>query len=107
LRAGRTGTGSSGRCSGWSSSGCLSARAFHRWLKQEKAAWHTAMDGDPLLPATLLPAGYAGREAWQRRCDVMAAAAAQMRAFASRQPAMRPHDRLSRSGDEKRMEEAP
>ncbi|MBI4325005.1 MAG: CRISPR-associated endonuclease Cas2 [Chloroflexi bacterium] len=57
------------------------AKAFHRWLREERVAWLEAMACDPLLPEALLPPGYAGRQAWRLRQEIMAEAGAQMRAF--------------------------
>lgn len=57
------------------------AASFQRWLEQERVTWLEALQCDPLLPEVLLPADYGGRKAWQRRLEVMAAAAEQMRGF--------------------------
>ncbi len=57
------------------------ARTFHRWLRDERADWMDALGHDPLLPAPLLPDGYAGRRAWQARSKVMREAGEQLRAF--------------------------
>lgn len=40
------------------------------WARRENAAWKTALAGDPLLPAALLPAGYTGQRAYQRRKEL-------------------------------------
>lgn len=40
------------------------------WLKVEREAWLQALEVDPLLPRSLWPAGYLGKEAWKRRCIV-------------------------------------
>ncbi len=37
------------------------------WLRDERAAWIHAVSIDPMLPATLLPRDYRGREAWRIR----------------------------------------
>ena len=58
-----------------------SAKAFHRWLREEREAWMAADWHDPLLPDSLLPDGYAGRQAWQARLVVMREAGRQMRVF--------------------------
>jgi phenylacetic acid degradation operon negative regulatory protein len=58
-----------------------SARAFHQWFQEERLAWMNAVDCDPLLPDCLWPDVYAGRQAWERRLQVMQAAAQQMRKF--------------------------
>lgn len=57
------------------------AKTFHRWLREERAAWLELMERDPLLPGALLPPDYTGRQAWRQRQEVMAAAAGQMRGF--------------------------
>ena len=57
------------------------ARAYHRWLREEREAWMEALLHDPLLPGSLLPEGYAGRQAWQTRLEVMRVVGEQMRAF--------------------------
>ena len=38
-----------------------------RWVQSERAAWLSAVHGDPLLPECLLPGDYLGRKAWDRR----------------------------------------
>ena len=58
------------------------ADVFRRWLQAEREAWRNAIERDPLLPESLLPPGYAGREAWRHRVAAMAEAGKQMRAFA-------------------------
>lgn len=42
------------------------------WLRREHAAWRQAVAIDPLLPLSLLPAQYKGREAWAARCNLHA-----------------------------------
>ena len=42
------------------------------WTRRENSAWTAALRADPLLPASLLPAGYRGREAFQRRKEILA-----------------------------------
>ena len=42
------------------------------WARRENAAWRAALEIDPLLPAALLPPGYLGAEAFQRRRRVFA-----------------------------------
>lgn len=37
------------------------------WARREKALWHAAIAADPLLPSVLLPRGYQGRVAFERR----------------------------------------
>jgi len=44
--------------------------ALMRWAQREHAAWTNAIKTDPLLPAALLPPGYLGRRAWERRIEV-------------------------------------
>lgn len=53
----------------------LARAKLTQWLRVERAAWQAAVTGDPLLPGPLLPAGYLGREAWQRRQEVFSALA--------------------------------
>jgi phenylacetic acid degradation operon negative regulatory protein len=43
------------------------AKVFQRWVTAERKAWFDAVSIDPLLPERLLPPGYLGCEAWQRR----------------------------------------
>ena len=57
------------------------AKVFYRWLSEEREAWMDVMGRDPLLPESLLPRGYAGRQAWRNRVAVMTEAGEQMRAF--------------------------
>jgi len=40
---------------------------FGQWLAAERVAWVEALNADPLLPASLLPSGYLGRQAWSER----------------------------------------
>ena len=47
---------------------------LHRWAKQEKLAWQEAISADPLLPDSLLPAGYLGKKTWAERSRVLALA---------------------------------
>jgi DNA-binding transcriptional regulator PaaX len=42
------------------------------WARRENAAWKAALKLDPLLPLPLLPPGYRGREAFQRRKQIFA-----------------------------------
>lgn len=46
-------------------------RAWQNWFKVEWKAWGKAIRDDPLLPVALLPKGYKGREAWERRVAVL------------------------------------
>ncbi|MCC5839471.1 MAG: hypothetical protein JJT96_05035 [Opitutales bacterium] len=45
--------------------------AFLAWSRRENNAWLTAVSEDPLLPAELLPRGYLGRKAWNKRKRVL------------------------------------
>ncbi len=47
----------------------IGATALRRWAAAERAAWIKAVSSDPLLPQRLLPPGYLGRRAWQRRIE--------------------------------------
>jgi phenylacetic acid degradation operon negative regulatory protein len=55
------------------------AERFQRWTEGERMLWTRCMKRDPLLPEPLLPEGYLGRKAWERRCKVMAQAGKAMR----------------------------
>jgi phenylacetic acid degradation operon negative regulatory protein len=57
------------------------AGALRRWAAEEREAWLAAVTEDPLLPEPLLPAGYFGRRAWQRRLEVLRDAGSQIRSF--------------------------
>lgn len=57
------------------------AKNLHRWAKMEREAWLDAVTNDPLLPERILPAGYLGQRAWQRRIEVLRETGRQMRAF--------------------------
>ena len=57
------------------------AKLFSRWLCEEREAWTEALSRDPLLPESLLPPEYAGRQAWRHRQEAMAQAGEQMRGF--------------------------
>ncbi len=48
---------------------------FREWLASEREAWLAAVEVDPLLPESLLPADYLGREASTRRQAAFAALA--------------------------------
>lgn len=50
----------------WDKSGQLAT-----WLLTEARAWRAVARADPFLPEILLPAGYAGRIAWQARSETM------------------------------------
>lgn len=45
--------------------------ARRSWFAAEWKAWERAVRSDPLLPEVLLPKGYLGREAWERRWQVL------------------------------------
>jgi DNA-binding transcriptional regulator PaaX len=45
--------------------------AMGAWLREERRAWLGAVSVDPLLPGELLPAGYLGKVAWEKRQEVM------------------------------------
>lgn len=57
------------------------ALALRRWAEGERAAWKEAVDSDPLLPRRLLPPGYLGQRAWQRRIDVLRKAKRDLHTF--------------------------
>jgi phenylacetic acid degradation operon negative regulatory protein len=57
------------------------ARALQRWAAEERAAWHAAVEIDPLLPKRLLPPDYLGCHAWQRRIEGLRQAGQQLRTF--------------------------
>ena len=57
------------------------ARALQKWAAQERLAWLAAVTEDPLLPEALLPLGYRGREAWQKRVAAMKAIVSLVRSF--------------------------
>jgi phenylacetic acid degradation operon negative regulatory protein len=48
---------------------------WRQWLATEREAWLAALAMDPLLPEALLPAGYLGRRAWERRTAAFSALA--------------------------------
>jgi phenylacetic acid degradation operon negative regulatory protein len=57
------------------------AKALQRWAADERAAWHAAVEIDPLLPKRLLPPDYLGCRAWQRRIEVLRQAGQQLQTF--------------------------
>ena len=57
------------------------AKSFQRWSAQERLAWLAAVTEDPLLPVALLPLGYRGREAWQKRVEAMKTVVGLVRSF--------------------------
>lgn len=59
------------------------AKVLHRWARTEREAWLDAVTNDPLLPERILPDGYLGQRAWQRRIQVLREAGRQMRTYAT------------------------
>jgi phenylacetic acid degradation operon negative regulatory protein len=57
------------------------ARTLQQWAAEERAAWHAAVEIDPLLPKRLLPPDYLGCRAWQQRIKVLRQAGQQLRMF--------------------------
>jgi phenylacetic acid degradation operon negative regulatory protein len=57
------------------------AVALCRWMREERAAWQAAAAADPFLPRELWPAGYPGRDSWERRKALMLEAGEHMRSF--------------------------
>jgi phenylacetic acid degradation operon negative regulatory protein len=55
---------------------------LRRWAGEERQAFSNAVETDPLLPGRLLPAGYLGQRAWDRRKAVLQRAGERLRAFA-------------------------
>ncbi len=47
------------------------ARKLLEWSTQENQAWLDAVRHDPLLPVPLLPAGYLGTKAWEKRRAIL------------------------------------
>ena len=62
----------------------VAAKALQLWASEERARWADAMTLDPLLPDRLLPPGYLGRRAWQRRIETLRDAGGQLRTFRRR-----------------------
>ena len=58
-----------------------SAMTLLVWAREEHAAWQAAVTSDPLLPQSLLPAGYLGQQAWKRRISVLQQAGQQLQTF--------------------------
>jgi len=56
-----------------------SRQAWLSWATAEHGAWMEAVASDPLLPVRLLPPGYLGKKAWQRRLEVLEEAAQKIR----------------------------
>jgi phenylacetic acid degradation operon negative regulatory protein len=59
------------------------AQALLHWAVAERKAWLEAVGNDPLLPERLLPPDYLGRNAWQRRIEVLREAGRQIQIFIS------------------------
>jgi hypothetical protein len=59
------------------------AKALLLWATIEREAWLDAVTNDPLLPERLLPSGYLGQAAWQRRMEVLRQAGSQLKTFRS------------------------
>jgi phenylacetic acid degradation operon negative regulatory protein len=57
------------------------ASALQRWAGAEHEAWLNAVTKDPLLPQQILPSGYLGKRAWQRRKEVLHQAGQQIGSF--------------------------
>ena len=57
------------------------AKALRRWAAEERSAWEEAMSKDPLLPASLLPDEYLGKNAWRSRAIALERAFRQLRNF--------------------------
>jgi phenylacetic acid degradation operon negative regulatory protein len=57
------------------------AKELLRWATMEREAWLNAVTHDPLLPHRILPAGYLGQKAWQRRMEVIQEAGTQLHTF--------------------------
>jgi DNA-binding transcriptional regulator PaaX len=62
------------------------AEALRRWIWSERNAWIHAVAEDPLLPERLLPSGYLGRDAWERRLTILPEVARQLRSLDSGLP---------------------
>jgi phenylacetic acid degradation operon negative regulatory protein len=57
------------------------ASVLQRWAVIEHEAWLNAVTKDPLLPDPILPTGYLGKRAWQRRKEVLQQAGRQISYF--------------------------
>ena len=57
------------------------AMTMRHWAEAERVAWRDAANSDPLLPERLLPPGYLGRRAWQRRIEVLRKAKRDLHTF--------------------------
>lgn len=56
---------------GFTQSGRPNSASLRKWLAEERLAWLAASTADPFLPDALLPDGYLGRQAWQKRRSVI------------------------------------
>ncbi len=63
-------------------SGSGDAEALRAWADEERGAWRTAAQSDPMLPECLLPKGYLGRKVWAQRVRVLKKAARLIQNFA-------------------------
>jgi phenylacetic acid degradation operon negative regulatory protein len=52
-----------------------------RWAADERRAWQAAVEVDPLLPQRLLPKDYLGRQAWNRRVEILGKAGRLLRSL--------------------------
>lgn len=59
----------------------VEVKAMSRWASAERKAWLNAITNDPLLPKRLLPPGYLGQSAWQRRVEVLHEAGTQIQKY--------------------------
>lgn len=62
------------------------AEQFRSWAAKERAAWKAVCQCDPFLPRELLPEGYQGRLAWERRKLSLRDFGSQLRAFGTMNP---------------------
>jgi phenylacetic acid degradation operon negative regulatory protein len=60
------------------------AGGLQRWAAIEHEAWLNAVTKDPLLPEQILPSGYLGKRAWQRRKEVLHQAGQQIGLFSKK-----------------------
>ena len=57
------------------------AKALRRWAGEERSAWEEAVSKDPLLPGSLLPEEYLGKNAWHSRAVALERAFKLLRNF--------------------------
>jgi phenylacetic acid degradation operon negative regulatory protein len=57
------------------------ARALQDWATREQNAWRSAVQIDPLLPESILPAVYLGKKAWKKRMEALLEAGGQLQTF--------------------------